>query len=79
VDRRRDVRVHLLSAGSAQRLRKADMDPTMEMARGTRSTSREEMVIERLRSLPQDKQQMVPVPALASVHATGVANLVDVL
>ena len=41
--------------------------------------SLEEVVIEHLRSLPQDKRQMASVPALASVHATGLANLVDVL
>jgi hypothetical protein len=39
----------------------------------------EEMVIENLRSLPVGKQQLVSVPALAAVHATGLANLVDVL
>ena len=37
------------------------------------------MVIEHLRSALQDKQQRVYVPALASVHVTGLANLVDVL
>jgi predicted ATPase with chaperone activity len=46
---------------------------------GNCSTSLEEMVIEHLRSLPQDKQQRVSVPALASGHTTGLANLVDVL
>jgi len=63
----------------AQRWCNAEMGPTLEMPRRTRSMSLEEVVIEHLRSLPQDKRQMVSVPALASVHATGLANLVDVL
>jgi hypothetical protein len=41
--------------------------------------SLEEVVIEHLRSLPQDKRHMVSAAALASVHAAGLANLVDVL
>src|ERR671935_208225 len=62
VDRSRDIHAHLLSAESAQRLCSAEMGPTMEMPRGSRSTSLEEMVIEHLRSLSHDKQESVSVP-----------------
>jgi hypothetical protein len=51
----------------------------MVMPRRTRSMSLEEVIIEHLRSLPQDKRKMISVPALASVHATDLANLVNVL
>jgi hypothetical protein len=57
----------------------AETEPKMEMPWGSRSMSLEEMVIKDLRSLPVDTQPMVAIPALASMHAAGLANLVDVL